>query len=206
MPDYSREARHGGRVAGVDEAGCGPLAGPVIAAAVVLPAAPGESLCSLLNDSKKLTERQRRQAFDALHAEPGVEIGVGAASVREIHELNILNASQLAMRRAISRLRHLPELALVDGSRRPALPCAVETVVGGDALSLSIAAASVVAKVTRDRAMHRLDRRWPAYGWAKNAGYGTKKHREALAVSGVTPHHRQDFGTVKRYLQQELYS
>jgi ribonuclease HII len=196
MPDFTLERSAGGRVAGVDEVGRGPLAGPVVAAAVVFPHGVPDALAALLDDSKKLSERQRRIAFDALHASPGVEIAVAAASTAEIERLNILHASLLAMRRAVLRLPRLPDLALVDGNRAPPLPCAVRCVVGGDGVSLSIAAASIVAKVIRDRGMVRLDARYPGYGWAANAGYPTVKHRAALDRLGATPHHRVGFGTV----------
>lgn len=197
-PDFEREARHGGRVAGVDEAGRGPLAGPVMAAAVVFAAGVPAWLRPLLDDSKALTPAARQTAFDALHAGGPVEIGVGAASVDEIARLNILRASLLAMRRAVLRLPRLPDLALVDGNQAPDLPCPVQCCVGGDAASLSIAAASIVAKVVRDRAMARLAARYPVYGWLANAGYGTAAHREALRRVGPCRHHRAAFGTVRR--------
>ena len=198
-PDFSLEAALGGRVAGVDEAGRGPLAGPVLAAAVVFRVPPPESLAALLQDSKKLKEAARDAAFAALQAakaEGLVEIGVGAASATEIGRLNILRASQLAMVRALARLPVLPDLALVDGNQPPRLPCAVRCVVGGDAASFSIAAASILAKVVRDRAMARLDRRWPGYGFAAHQGYPTAAHRAALARLGPCPHHRRGFGPV----------
>jgi ribonuclease HII len=195
MPSLDMELAAGGRVAGVDEAGRGPLAGPVVAAAVVLRADTPPELAILLDDSKKLTADQRLAAFLALHASTA-EIGVGAASVAEILRLNILHASMLAMRRAVSRLRIPPDLALVDGNYPPKLDCAVRCVVGGDALCLSIAAASIVAKVIRDRAMARLGVRFPGYGWHSNAGYATALHREALQRLGPTRHHREAFGTV----------
>ena len=155
MPNMDVERIAGGRVGGVDEAGRGPLAGPVVAAAVILhPETPAE-LAEMLDDSKKLTADQRLAAFLALRASTA-EIGVGAASVTEILRLNILHASMLAMRRAVARLGTAPDLALVDGNYPPKLGCAVRCVVGGDALCLSIAAASIVAKVVRDRAMARL--------------------------------------------------
>ena len=185
----------GGRVAGVDEAGRGPLAGPVIAAAVILGPRVPAKLADLLDDSKKLTAKQRLAAFIALRAS-AAEIGVGGASVEEILRLNILHASMLAMRRAVSRLNPLPDIALIDGNYPPKLGCAVRCVVGGDALCLSIAAASIVAKVVRDRAMARLAVRWPAYGWEENAGYATALHRSALWQFGPTRHHRMNFGTV----------
>ena len=149
----------------------------------------------MLDDLKKLTAGQRLAAFAALQAS-AAEIAVGAASVTEILRLNILHASMLAMRRAVSRLPVAPDLALVDGNYPPKLDCAVRCVVGGDALCLSIAAASIVAKVIRDRAMARLAVRFPDYGWQANAGYPTALHRDALRRLGPTHHHRAAFGTV----------
>lgn len=201
-PDFTRESRHGGRVAGVDEAGRGPLAGPVVAAAVVFAAGVPPWIRPLLNDSKKLTAAARQTAFDALRAEGRIEVGIAAASVEEIARLNILRASLLAMRRAVLRLPRLPDLALVDGNQAPDLPCPLECCVGGDASSLSIAAASIVAKVVRDRAMARLAARYPAYGWGANAGYGTAAHRAALRRVGPCRHHRAAFGTVRMLRDQ----
>jgi ribonuclease HII len=202
MPSLELELAAGGRVAGVDEAGRGPLAGPVVAAAVVLGSWVPAELADMLDDSKKLTPEQRLAAFLALRAS-AAEIGVGAASVAEILRLNILHASMLAMRRAIARLAVAPDLALVDGNYPPKLTCAVRCVVGGDALCLSIAAASIVAKVVRDRAMTRLATRFPGYGWETNVGYATTLHREALVRLGATRHHREAFGTVAQ-LRLEL--
>jgi ribonuclease HII len=198
VPHYELESAHGGRVVGVDEAGRGPLAGPVVAAAVLFRAGVPETVAVLLDDSKRLTAAQRDLAYAALHACPETEIGVGAASVADIARLNILHASLLAMARAVARLPSPPALALVDGNRPPKLGCAVRCVVGGDALCLSIAAASIVAKVVRDRAMARLGTRFPAYGWSENAGYPTRDHRAALVEFGPTRHHRAAFGTVRR--------
>jgi ribonuclease HII len=198
MPDYTREALHGGRVAGVDEVGRGPLAGPVVAAAVLFARGVPASLAALIDDSKKLTAEQRETALLALRGCPGVEIGVGAASVAEIGRLNILRASLLAMRRAVERLPALPDLALVDGNQPPDLPCPVQCVVGGDALSLYIAAASITAKVVRDRLMSRLAARLPHYGWEQNAGYATSAHRRALRTVGPSRHHRSGFGPVRQ--------
>lgn len=185
-------------IAGLDEVGRGPLAGPVLAAAVVLPARPAAALLGLLGDSKALSPAARARALAALRDAPGVMIGVGAASVAEIARLNILHATMLAMRRALLRLPVVPTLALVDGNRAPALPCAVRCVVGGDATEPAISAASIVAKELRDRLMARLAVRYPGYGWEANAGYGTAAHRAALHRLGVTPHHRMDFGTVRQ--------
>jgi ribonuclease HII len=183
MPNFKLETAAGGRVAGVDEVGRGPLAGPVLAAAVVFTKRVPTRLARMIDDSKKLTAEQRALAFQALLACPVAQIAVGAASVEEIARLNILHAALLAMRRAVGRL--------------PALPCPTQCVVEGDTISLSIAAASIVAKVIRDRAMARLAVRFPGYGWEANAGYPTVAHRAALRRLGPTPHHRRDFGTVR---------
>lgn len=193
MPDFSIEDQYQGRIAGIDEVGRGPLAGPVVAAAVILPRDDRlpVALLNELNDSKKLSIRKREH----LHAiiMDCAEVGIGAASVREIDQVNILQATYIAMRRAVSRLNTVPDQALVDGNRDPGLPCAVETVVKGDSKSLSIAAASIVAKVVRDRAMARLAVRYPFFGWEGNAGYGVKKHMAGLVDVGPTVHHRRSF-------------
>jgi ribonuclease HII len=199
MPHFDLEAAAGLPVAGLDEAGRGPLAGPVLAAAVLFRTAPPAPLARLLDDSKRLTAARRAMAFTALAeaARDGVvEAGIGAASAAEIGRINILRASHLAMARALARLRTPPGLALVDGNVAPALPCPVRAVVGGDGLSLSIAAASILAKVTRDRAMARLDARWPGYGFGRHQGYPTAAHLAALHRLGPCPHHRRGFGPV----------
>jgi ribonuclease HII len=197
MPNFALEKAAGGRVAGVDEVGRGPLAGPVLAAAVIFTKPVPRKLAKLIDDSKKLTAEQRVLAYQALLACADAQIAVGAASVDEIGRLNILHAALLAMRRAVGRLPVLPDLALIDGNRPPALPCPTRCVVDGDAISLSIAAASIIAKVLRDRAMARLALRFPGYGWEANAGYATTAHRAALRRLGPTVHHRRDFGTVR---------
>ncbi len=199
MPDLLLENGCRGVVAGIDEAGRGPWAGPVVAAAVVPPAALPAELVDRLDDSKKLRPDVRRDLFVALAA--CAEIGIGAASVAEIDRDNILAATFLAMRRAVAALPRRPDVVLVDGNRLPpGLPCAGRTVVGGDGKSLSIAAASIVAKVTRDRAMAALGARYPIFGWERNAGYGTRQHREALVASGVTRHHRRSFAPIAKML------
>jgi ribonuclease HII len=199
VPDFKLERAAGGRVAGVDEVGRGPLSGPVLAAAVVFPNGVPRKLAAMLDDSKKLTVIQRQEAFVALRRSTA-EIAIAAASVAEIERLNILHAAMLAMRRAVARLPAAPDLALVDGNVAPLLSCRVQCVVGGDGVSLSIAAASIVAKVVRDRLMERLGRRYPGYFWHTNAGYGTAAHNEALERLGPTPHHRVGFGPVARLL------
>ena len=207
MPDFSLEDRFGagqGRiVVGLDEAGRGPWAGPVVAAAAwldrrALPAA----LQAGLDDSKRLSATARRALYDQLRRlEPGiVRLAVGRAEVEEIDRLNILAASLLAMGRATAALGLRPDLALVDGNRAPDLGCPVETVVKGDSRSLSIAAASIVAKVTRDREMAQLAARFPGYGWERNQGYGTAEHRAALTQLGVTAVHRRSFRPVRESL------
>jgi ribonuclease HII len=199
MPDLSHEKRIGGRVAGVDEVGRGPLAGPVLAAAVVLPARLPRGLAARIDDSKKLSAPQREAAYAALR-ESGAEIALGAASVAEIAQLNILHAAMLAMRRAVAGLPRRPDHVLVDGNRVPGCPHPCTAIIGGDAASLSIAAASIIAKVTRDRLMARLHARYPEYGWARNAGYAATLHREAILRCGATPHHRMGFGALLRAL------
>ncbi len=192
MPDYSLEAAFRGPVCGVDEVGRGPLAGPVVAAAVILDT---DSIPTGLNDSKKLKASRR----EALYAElcGCVAIGIAAASAREIDRFNILGATLLAMRRAVLALPKVPATALVDGNRAPDLPCEVETVIRGDGRALSIAAASIVAKVTRDRIMLSLHHRYPAYCWGSNKGYPTAVHRAALEAHGPCPHHRRSFAPVR---------
>jgi ribonuclease HII len=198
-PDHAPNLWHehalSGLVAGVDEAGRGPWAGPVVAAAVIIGA---QAVPDGINDSKKLTPAKRNALFDRIIA--SCRCGIGSASVEEIDALNILQATGLAMRRAIEALPVAPTHALVDGNRPPALPCAVTTLVGGDALSLSIAAASILAKVTRDRLMSELARDFPGYGWERNAGYGTAAHQKGLATLGVTLHHRRSFAPIKALL------
>lgn len=200
MPDFFHERRIGGRVAGVDEVGRGPLAGPVLAAAVLLPARLPRGLAALIDDSKKLSPPARAAAHAAIRG-CGAEIGLGAASVREIATLNILHAAMLAMRRAILALPVAPDHVLVDGNRVPGCPVPPCTaIIGGDGISLSIAAASIVAKETRDALMRRLHARYPGYGWDTNAGYAAAAHRSAILLHGATPHHRMEFGALLRTL------
>jgi ribonuclease HII len=204
MPDFALELDAGGLVAGIDEAGRGPLAGPVVAAAAILdPASLPDGLAEAIDDSKRLTPERRVAVFAVLR--PVARIGIGAASVEEIDRINILQATFLAMARAVAALGTVPDLALVDGDRLPPLPCRAQTVVGGDALCLSIAAASIAAKVTRDRLMTRLALRYPGFGWHTNVGYGTDEHLTALRAIGITRHHRRSFAPVANLLSQNNY-
>jgi ribonuclease HII len=199
MPHLKHEKRIGGLVAGVDEVGRGPLAGPVLAAAVILPARMPRGLAAMIDDSKKLDAPRRELALRTLRA-AGAEIALGAASVTEIADINILHASMLAMRRALAALPRVPDHVLVDGNRAPGCPHPCTTIIGGDAISLSIAAASIAAKVTRDRLMVLLHARYPNYGWAQNAGYAAAAHRAAILAHGATKHHRMGFGDLLRSL------
>jgi ribonuclease HII len=208
MPSFAIERRCAGIVCGIDEAGRGPLAGPVVAAAVVLdPKRFPRSLRRRLDDSKVLAIEERQACWKLLTGCAGrgaAQIGIGAASAREIDRINILRAALLAMARAVAALKVAPEMALVDGNIAPRLACPVHTVIGGDGLSFSIAAASVIAKVTRDRLMRALAKHYPGYGWATNVGYATREHGEAIARLGPTPHHRRSFAPVRAALAGEL--
>ena len=199
MPDFSLESEIGGRIAGVDEVGRGPWAGPVVACAVVIDrnTFPAE-LAAQLDDSKKLTASKRNALYPELISTSA--FGIGQADVVEIDAMNILQASMLAMRRAVSCLEFVPDAALVDGNRDPELPCPTRTVVKGDSKSLTISAASIIAKVYRDRLMTELAEDFPGYGWERNAGYGVKEHRAGLDRLGVTPHHRKSFAPIKKIM------
>lgn len=209
MPDFALELKlagpNGALICGVDEAGRGPLAGPVVAAAVIL---DRRKRPRGLDDSKKLSAEQRELLFGRLfdYARDGhAHIGIGAASVAEIGRLNIFHATMLAMCRAVTALRVHPAHALIDGNHAPRqLSCPCTPVVDGDALSISISAASIVAKVVRDRAMAKLHARYPQYGWANNKGYGTPEHQEGLRLAGVSKHHRLGFAPVRSQLTLDL--
>jgi len=200
MPHYIYESRFlktsPGPVAGVDEAGRGPLAGPVVAAAVIL---DKKRMPKGLNDSKQLTAEAREELF-VLIMERAVAVGVGEASVDEIDLINIRQATHLAMARAVRAMATAPIFALVDGNDAPALPCRCDTIVDGDAKSVSIAAASIIAKVTRDRMMHALHDEHPGYGWLTNKGYSTAEHLAALGRLGPCRHHRRSFAPVHNIL------
>lgn len=200
IPDFSFEAaaaRRGYiRIAGVDEVGRGPLAGPVVAAAVWL---DPDNIPEGMNDSKKLTAKRREALYDQILAV--ADVSIASCSVEEIDEINILQASLLAMERAVAGLKMKADYVLVDGNKIPAaFGLDAEAIVKGDARSLSISAASIVAKTWRDRLMVDLAQQYPGYGWEKNAGYGTKLHMEGLAKFGVTPHHRRSFKPIHNML------
>ena len=196
-PDFALEGALDGPVAGVDEAGRGPWAGPVVAGAAILD--PTDTPAGIA-DSKTLSPAHRETLYDALVG--CARIGVGVASVAEIDRLNILAATMLAMRRAVDDLGVVPGHVLVDGNRLPELPCPATAVVRGDARVVWIAAASIVAKVTRDRIMAALAQDHPGFGWERNAGYGTPEHRAALDARGVTPHHRRSFAPIAALLAE----
>ncbi len=176
-------------VCGVDEAGRGPLCGPVVAAAVIL---PKDEKIDGVNDSKKLSEKKREVLFDVIK-EKAITVGVGISDVELIEKINILNATKIAMKEAIENLKIKPDYVLVDGNQAIDISVPFETVISGDAKSESIAAASIIAKVTRDRLLIEYDKKYPEYGFAKHKGYGTKAHIEAIRTYGLTPIHRPSF-------------
>jgi ribonuclease HII len=200
MPHYIFESRllktMAGPICGVDEVGRGPLAGPVVAAAVIL---DRKRIPKGLNDSKQLSEEDREELYPRI-MEMAVAVGVGEASVDEIDLINIRQATHMAMARAVRALPVAAEFALVDGNDPPPLPCRCDTVVGGDGRSVSIAAASIIAKVTRDRMMVALHDQHPGYNWRSNKGYGTPEHYVGLKTHGVTVHHRRSFAPIYHIL------
>ncbi len=196
-PNWNYEANTGAKyVAGVDEAGRGPLAGPVVAAAVILDFA---NIPDGLNDSKKLSESKRETLFDIINS--SALVGIGIAEPEEIDRINILHATMAAMQRAVTDLPQVPDAILIDGNRCPDFTIPVQAIVKGDAKSLSIAAASIIAKTVRDRLMKEADRRFPGYGHTGHKGYPTKAHREALLEIGASPIHRRSYGPVRDILQ-----
>jgi ribonuclease HII len=204
---FERQAwdQGGARVAGVDEAGRGPLAGPVVAAALVFERAFLEKeqygLLRAVNDSKTLPEARRDELHELLTTRCPLVFGVGVAGVEEIDRLDILRATHQAMARALNAIQPLPDVALVDGLPVPGLPCPSRSIVHGDGRSLSIAAASIIAKVTRDRIMRELDARYPAYGFARHKGYGTHRHLQAILEQGPCPEHRRSFRPVREAIR-----
>ena len=206
MPDFSYEqvVANKGLIFGFDEAGRGPWCGPVVASCVCWPDGKiPEELVNQINDSKKLSAKKREQLFPLIMNSNAI-IGIGQASAEEIDSINILQASFLAMKRAwedVAKKGYHPAFALIDGNKLPRWNLPMQAVIGGDAKSLSIATASIIAKVTRDRLMAELAKQYPVYGWDKNAGYGTKIHIEALEKYGVTPHHRKTYAPVAKLLK-----
>ncbi|HXI86827.1 MAG TPA: ribonuclease HII [Parvularculaceae bacterium] len=197
-PTFEFEDMFDGLIAGVDEVGRAPLAGPVVAAAVIL---DRQCMPAGIRDSKTVTEKRRKEIAAALWKT--ARVGVGLASVEEIDAVNIAQASLLAMTRAVASLPVAPTLCLIDGNVKPKLRCRAYAIVKGDAKSYSIAAASIVAKVARDRMMCELAREFPHYGWEQNKGYAVPAHRAALAMHGPTPHHRRSFAPVHNMLEDE---
>ena len=201
-PDYTFETEHGAprvRVCGIDEAGRGPLAGPVVAGAAVIDMA---RLPAGLNDSKKLNHKTRERLFTELMQ--CADIGIGIASVEEIDEINILQATMLAMTRALGALKTAPAFALIDGNRIPKFATPARAIVKGDGLVLSIAAASIAAKVTRDRMMTDIAKAHPEYGFERHMGYGTAFHLNALREHGATIHHRKSFAPIRNMLSPPI--
>ncbi len=200
MPTFQIESTCQGLVGGVDEVGRGPWAGPVVAAAAVFldPASLSPFLVEGIQDSKKLPKAKREAIFESLLALKDFHYGIGSASVEEIDQLNILKATFLAMERAVKTLPQTPTTLLIDGKHIPSFE-GIQThpLIGGDGISLSIAAASIIAKVTRDKMMEALAKTYPVYGWETNAGYGTAQHQTALKIHGITPHHRRSFAPIR---------
>lgn len=195
MANFLIEDNFKGIVAGVDEAGRGPWAGPVVAGAVIL---DRDNVPEGIDDSKKLKEQKREELFEQIIKV--AKVGVGIVNVDEIDKLNILQATMLAMQKAVDNLPCKPDVALIDGNKKPNLSCDAHAIIKGDSKSLSIAAGAIIAKVTRDRIMKDLASLYPDYAWDKNSGYGTKLHQEALAKYGVTPHHRKSFKPIAKLL------
>jgi ribonuclease HII len=207
MPSWKHERALEGLIAGIDEVGRGPAAGPVVAAAVVV--LDRRALPRGIDDSKALTRPERERVYEALYERAergGVLIGVGAAEPEEIDRANILQASLRAMARAVAELPRPPDVALVDGDRPPKLSCPVRTIIDGDALSYSIAAASIIAKVVRDRLMVEAHARWPLYGFDQHVGYATQEHRTALRAHGPCPIHRRSWASVQAALSSSAPS
>ncbi len=198
MPDFSIEDEYDGIVCGADEVGRGPLAGPVVAAAVIIPKEKRDlEFIKEIKDSKKLSLKKRECLYEQITGH--LPYAICEISPAEIDEINILQASMRAMKVACEKLPDINH-ALIDGNKSPDLHCSTTTVVKGDSKSYTIAAASIIAKVHRDRIMSKLDDEFPHYGWARNAGYPTKEHREALLIHGITQYHRKTFAPVKNVI------
>ncbi|MGL9726551.1 MAG: ribonuclease HII [Wolbachia sp.] len=200
-PDFTLENTLSGIIAGVDEVGRGPLAGPVISVAVIF--TDRDTVIDGINDSKKLTPKCRQVLYEKITSV--TKFGIGMASVEEIDSYNILQATKLSMKRALVNLDLELDYVLVDGNQPPEVKWQVKSIVNNDSLSISIAAASVVAKVTRDRLMEELHNKQPEYNWYKNKGYGTKEHLSAIGLYGITKHHRKNFAPISRAFNIYLF-
>ncbi len=199
MPDFTFENKHKGIVCGLDEVGRGPLAGPVVAAGVIIPKDKRElDFIADIKDSKKLSKKKREHLYKKINEH--FPFAIAEITPQEIDEINILQASLKAMKLACEKLGHIDH-ALIDGNKAPDLTCEVTTIIKGDSKSKTIAAASIIAKVYRDRIMKQLDDLHPEYGWVKNSGYPTAQHRVAIEKLGITEHHRKSFAPVKRFIE-----
>lgn len=196
-PDFSFEDQYRGIICGIDEVGRGPLAGPVVAAAVVF-RREGlcTDLCAEIHDSKKLSAKKREYLYNRIF--DFADVSVAECSPQEIDRINILQATLQAMQRACANLNTAPDVALIDGNKAPKLPCKTQTIVKGDSKSLSIAAASIIAKHYRDNLMQKFAEEFPQYGWERNAGYGTREHLQAIEIHGITPLHRHSFAPISK--------
>lgn len=201
-PSFTIEKKYDGPIAGIDEAGCGAWAGPVISSAVILPERPSQHVLGLLDDSKKLSALQREKIYKLLYDIPNISIGIGQSSAEEIDNLNIRQATLLAMTRAIESLDQEPRTIIIDGTSAPRCEYPCHTYIKGDQRSYSIAAASIIAKVTRDRLMKKISQEYPQFGWERNAGYGTKTHRDALKEYSPTIWHRKSYKPIAELLEQ----
>jgi len=204
VPTFELESTFSGLVCGIDEVGRGPWAGPVVAASFIFldPPSLSKDLQHTVKDSKKLSPTKREELYHKLVTLTAASHGVGLASVQEIDQLNILKATFLAMERSVTALPQRPHTCLIDGKYVPSFPdMTTHAVIKGDDVSLSIAAASIIAKVTRDRIMADLAKQYPMYNWQKNAGYGTAEHQKALRLYGVSPHHRKSFAPIRKLLE-----
>ncbi|MFP3035832.1 MAG: ribonuclease HII [Wolbachia sp.] len=197
-PDFTLENKLSGVIAGVDEVGRGPLAGPVMSAAVVF--TDRNIIIEGINDSKKLTAKNRQVLYEKITSV--AKFGIGMASVEEINSYNILQATKLSMQRALTNLGLELDYVLVDGNQSPKVKWQVRSIVNGDSLSTSIAAASIIAKVTRDKLMQELHDQHPEYNWYKNKGYGTKEHIDAINLHGITGHHRRNFAPISHFVER----
>ena len=205
MPDFSLELKIGGLIAGIDEVGMGPWAGPVVACAVIIDQTLFPiNLIPFIDDSKKLSQKKREEIYNTLIVIPDniFTYSIGSASVEEIDSLNIRQAALLAMSRAIQGLKVQPEHCLIDGNMKPKFNIPSTSVIKGDSISLSIAAASIIAKVKRDNLMCELSKSFPEYRWSNNAGYGTKDHQKAIRELGITLHHRKSFKPISQIIEE----